>query len=81
MEFKRYMFVDWNGNTKGTENVDDLKEAVCIAIELQCEIIDKRTPTGNQIVFSVWDGWNHDYDFYSDEIMEEIMNEIRRYGS
>ena len=36
----------------------DLELAVSIAMEFQCEIIDIFK---NQIVYSVWDGWDPDY--------------------
>ena len=75
MEYKRYKFVDWNGNQHGIDNTDDLKDAIQTAIDYQCEVIDTQTPIGNQIVFSVWDGWNHDYDFYNEEEVIRIMKE------
>lgn len=76
-KYKRYKFVDWNGNQEGLENVDDLKKAIQMAIEFQCEVIDTETPIGNQTVFSVWDGWQFDYDFYDKEKMNRIMEEMK----
>lgn len=65
-EVKRYKYVDHNGNQCGIENTDNLQEALRTAIEFQCEVVDTKTPEGNQIVWSVWDGWNKDYSFYVD---------------
>lgn len=61
--YKRYKFVDYYGNQRGIENVDSLEEAIQIAIDFQCEVIDTKA-INSLIVFSVWDGWNADYDFY-----------------
>lgn len=72
-EYGRYKFADANGNQKGLENVDDIQIAIQIAIDFQCEVIDTKTPYGSQIVYSVWDGWNLDYDFYNEEKMNRIM--------
>ena len=80
MEYKRYTFVDWNGISRGIENVDDLKEAIYIAMEFQCEVIDTQA-TGDRIVFSVWEGWNPDYDFYNPQMKENIMKEVIRRES
>ncbi|MCM1218804.1 MAG: hypothetical protein NC548_30335 [Lachnospiraceae bacterium] len=63
--YKRYRFVDHNGNQRGIENVDDLNEAIQIAIDYQCEVIDTKA-TQSPVVYSVWDGWNTDYDFYAE---------------
>lgn len=76
MEYKRYKFVDWNGNQCGIENTDDLTKAIQPAIDYQCEVIDTQTPIGNQIVFSVWDGWSYDCEFYNEKEMRRIMREI-----
>lgn len=76
MECKRYKFVDVNGNQRGIENTDDLKEAIQNAIDFQCEVIDTQTPAGNQIVFSVWDGWNVDWDFYSEVEMKNMEGSV-----
>lgn len=73
---KRYSFVDYNGNFKGIEDVDDLQEAVQLAVDYQCEVIDRKTPSGNQIVYSVWDGWNSDWDYYDEEMQKTIMKKI-----
>lgn len=74
MKHKKYAFVDYNGNPRGLENVDDLIEAVCIAIEFQCEVID--IITENEIVFSVWEGWNYDYTFYDPKTMQNFTREV-----
>lgn len=78
MNYKRYKFVDSNGNQRGIENVNSLEDAIKIAMNYQCEVIDTQIPEGNQIVFSVWNGWNYDYVFYNQKAMEKIMTEIRR---
>lgn len=57
-ENTRYKFVDWNGIPRGIKDVCDLNQAVLIAREFQCEIIDI---SKKQIVYSVWDGWDPDY--------------------
>lgn len=76
-KYKRYGFVDWNGNQKGLENTDSLMDAIQDAIEFQCEVIDTQAHGGNQIVYSAWDGWNIDYDFYNKDIADFIMSEIK----
>lgn len=76
MEYKRYKFVDWNGNQCGIENTNDFAEAIQTAIDYQCEVIDTQTPIGNQIVFSVWDGWSTDWDFYSETEAKKIMKNV-----
>ena len=76
MEYKRYAFVDWYGYPRGLENTDDLAEAIQTAIDFQCEVIDTQTPIGNQIVFSVWDGWSTDWDFYSEIEAKKIMKNV-----
>ena len=73
---KRYKFVDWNGIQKGLEDTNSLFDAIQNAIKSECEVIDTQTPSGNQIVYSVWDGWNIDYDFYSKDVADFIMAEI-----
>lgn len=74
---KRYKFVDWNGIQKGIEDTNSLFEAIQNAINSDCEVIDTQTPIGNQIVYSVWDGWNIDYDFYCKDVADFIMAEIK----
>lgn len=56
---KRFAFVDWNGNPRGLKNTNDLKEAIEIATEFQCEVID--TENENQPVYSVWSGWQEEW--------------------
>lgn len=74
---KRYKFVDWNGVQKGLEDTDSLVDAIQNAVNSECEVIDTQTSTGNQIVYSVWDGWNVEYDFYNKDIADFIMAEIK----
>lgn len=71
-KYSRYRFVDYTGNQCGIENVEDLQEAIQTAIDYQCEVIDIQTSEGNQIVFSVWDGWNCDYEFYNKDMNQII---------
>ena len=78
-KYGRYKFVDHNGIPKGLENINNLIFAIRTAIEFQCEVIDTQTSTGNQIVYSAWDGWNHDYDFYDESDSEEIMERIKNF--
>lgn len=79
LEYGRYKFVDCNGMPRGLKNVNDLASAIQTAIDFQCEVIDTQTSTGNQIVYSTWDGWNHDYDFYDESDSKRIM-EGANYG-
>lgn len=76
-KYKRYRFVDWNGLPKGVIPTDSLLDAIQSATESECEVIDTQTPTGNQVVFSTWEGWNIDYDFYNKDIADFIMLEIK----
>ena len=76
-EYKRYRFVDMNGIQKGVSDTDSLFDAVQNAIDSECEVIDTQTPEGNQIVFSTWDGWNVDWDFYNKDVADFIMDEIK----
>lgn len=73
---KRYRFVDGGGIQKGIRDTDSLLEAIQSAMDSECEVIDTQTSSGNQIVFSAWDGWNVDYDFYNKDIADFIMAEI-----
>lgn len=77
---KRYKFVDWNGIQKGLEDTDSLFEAIKNAINLECEVIDTQTLSGNQIVFSAWDRWNVDWDFYKKDVADFILAEIEERG-
>lgn len=76
MKYKRYKFVDSNGNPCGIKNTDNLEEAIHTAIDFQCEVIDTQTSIGNQIVFSVWDGWSTDWNFYSETEAKMIMKNV-----
>lgn len=73
---KRYKFVDWNGIQRGIKNTDSLEEAIQTAIDYQCEVIDTQIYAENQIVYSVWDGWNLEWSFYSEPEAEIIMEKI-----
>lgn len=77
MKTQRYAFVDWYGYPHGLQNTNDLEEAIQTAIEFQCEVIDTQTPIGNQIVFSVWEGWNSDWDFYREDESKRIMKNVK----
>lgn len=76
-KYKRYRFVDGNGIQKGIRDTDSLLNAIQSAMDSECEVIDTQTSSGNQIVFSTWDGWNVDYDFYNKDIAAFIMAEIK----
>lgn len=76
-EYKRYRFVDMNGIQKGIRDTDSLFDAIQSAIDSQCEVIDTQNPRKNQIVFSTWDGWNVDWDFYNKDVADFIMDEIK----
>lgn len=52
--------------------MNSLEDAIKIAMDYQCEVIDTQIPEGNQIVFSVWNGWNYDYVFYNQKAMEKL---------
>lgn len=78
-KYGRYKFVDHNGIPKGLESTNAVISAIRTAIDFQCEVIDTQTSTGNQIVYSTWDGWNHDYDFYDESDSKRIM-EGANYG-
>jgi len=75
-KYQRYQFVDWNGSPVGVENTDNLDSAVQKAIDFQCEVIYTQVPSGNQIVYSAWDGWNLDYDFYNESESRRIMEGV-----
>ena len=51
----RYKFVDWFGMPRRLEDTDNLQDAIKIADDFQCEVID--TVNGNQPVYNCWSGW------------------------
>ena len=51
----RYKFVDWFGLPRGLADTDSLQQAIKIANDFQCEVID--TENGNQPVYNCWSGW------------------------
>lgn len=56
---KRYRFVDWFGFQCGLEDTDDLEEAKKLAIEFQCEVIDRQGSLDGKTstpVFNCWSG-------------------------
>lgn len=77
VDYKRYRFVDGNGMQKGIKDTNSLLDAIQSAIEFECEVIDTHTLDGKQIVFSTWDGWNVDWDFYKKDIADFILAEIK----
>ena len=50
----RYRFVDWFGMPRGIRDTDDLQKAKELAIEFQCEVIDKQDE--NTPIFNCWSG-------------------------
>ena len=55
----RFRFVDWFGMPRGLHNTDNLQDAIKIANDFQCEVID--TENGNQPVYNCWSGWQEEW--------------------
>lgn len=76
-KYKRYRFVDGSGIQKGIRDTDSLLDAIQSAMDSGCEVIDTQASSENQIVYSAWDGWNVDYNFYNKDIADFILSEIK----